>query len=113
MYGEGCLREDDTTMARSGGDGGSSGSGGVGYGRSMKEYEDQLSNLKKENFNLKLRIFFLEERMGVSSADNAESAVKTNVELQVGRCPAFFFFFIKNYENNYASKTFHMINHLL
>lgn len=70
-------------MARSGGDGGSSGNGGVGYGRSMKEYEDQLSNLKKENFNLKLRIFFLEERMGVSSADKTESAVKTNIEMQV------------------------------
>jgi len=70
-------------MARSGGDGGSNGNGGVGYGRSMKEYEDQLGSLKKENFNLKLRIFFLEERMGVSSADKADSAVKNNVELQV------------------------------
>ncbi|XP_011347719.1 centrosomin isoform X2 [Ooceraea biroi] len=81
-YGEGSPREDET-MSRSGGDGGSSGSSGMGYGRSMKEYEDQLSSLKKENFNLKLRIFFLEERMGVSSADKAEFAVKTNIELQI------------------------------
>jgi len=73
-------------MARSGGDGGSNGNSGVGYGRSMKEYEDQLSSLKKENFNLKLRIFFLEERMGVSSADKTDSAVKNNVELQVSLC---------------------------
>nr|CAD7579838.1 unnamed protein product [Timema californicum] len=31
-------------------------------GRTMKEYEEQLAQLKKENFNLKLRIYFLEER---------------------------------------------------
>ncbi|XP_012262634.2 CDK5 regulatory subunit-associated protein 2 isoform X2 [Athalia rosae] len=50
-------------------------------GRTMKEYEDQLGMLKKENFNLKLRIYFLEERMGITSAD--EDAVKKNIELKV------------------------------
>jgi ribosomal protein L29 len=53
-------------------------------GRTMKEYEDQLSHLKKENFNLKLRIYFLEERMGhMSSADDKEDPVKKNIELKV------------------------------
>lgn len=47
----------------------------------MKEYEDQLEALKKENFNLKLRIYFLEERMGITSAD--ENAIKKNIELKV------------------------------
>lgn len=47
----------------------------------MKEYEDQLGVLKKENFNLKLRIYFLEERMGITSAD--EDAIKKNIELKV------------------------------
>lgn len=47
----------------------------------MKEYEDQLGALKKENFNLKLRIYFLEERMGITSAD--EGAIKKNIELKV------------------------------
>ncbi|XP_076687400.1 phosphodiesterase 4D interacting protein centrosomin isoform X2 [Andrena cerasifolii] len=54
---------------------------GAGVGRTMKEYEDQLEALKKENFNLKLRIYFLEERMGITSAD--ENAIKKNIELKV------------------------------
>ncbi|XP_053980888.1 centrosomin isoform X1 [Hylaeus volcanicus] len=54
---------------------------GVGIGRTMKVYEDQLEALKKENFNLKLRIYFLEERMGITSAD--ENAIKKNIELKV------------------------------
>ncbi|XP_070158297.1 centrosomin isoform X4 [Polyergus mexicanus] len=86
-YGEN-LPEDKTgaTMARSGSSGGGSGGGGGGvvYGRTIKEYEDELSNLKKENFQLKLRIYFLEEknptRSGISSSD--EDIIKTNVELK-------------------------------
>lgn len=46
----------------------------------MKEYEEQLVNLQKENFNLKLRIFFAEERLtGISDEDSK----KKNIELQV------------------------------
>lgn len=47
----------------------------------MKDYEDQLGALQKENFNLKLRVYFLEEKMGISSAD--ENSVKSNIELKV------------------------------
>jgi len=49
----------------------------------MKEYEDQLSQLKKENFNLKLQIYFLEERMGHTSTEDKEDAVKKYIELEV------------------------------
>lgn len=52
-------------------------------GRSVKEFEEQLTNLKKENFNLKLRIYFLEERMGPNYNLDKESAVKKNIELMV------------------------------
>ncbi|XP_063914175.1 centrosomin isoform X3 [Zophobas morio] len=52
-------------------------------GRSVKEFEEQLANLKKENFNLKLRIYFLEERMGVNFNLDKENIVKKNVELMV------------------------------
>ncbi|XP_018397597.1 PREDICTED: centrosomin isoform X2 [Cyphomyrmex costatus] len=86
-YGENSSRDKDkTSMARSGDGGGSSGSGGhgVGYGRTMKEYEDELSSLKKENFQLKLRIYLLEEgnpsRNGTTFSD--EDVIKTNVELK-------------------------------
>ncbi|XP_044266519.1 centrosomin-like isoform X2 [Tribolium madens] len=57
--------------------------GGPMRGRSVKEFEEQLSNLKKENFNLKLRIYFLEERMGVNFNLDKENVVKKNVELMV------------------------------
>lgn len=52
-------------------------------GRSVKEFEEQLTNLRKENFNLKLRIYFLEERMGTGYNLDKESAVKKNIELMV------------------------------
>ncbi|XP_076643396.1 phosphodiesterase 4D interacting protein centrosomin isoform X3 [Halictus rubicundus] len=65
--------------------GGTSPTGVIGTrdrgGRTMKDYEDQLEALKKENFNLKLRIYFLEERMGITSVD--ENAIKKNIELKV------------------------------
>lgn len=83
-YGENSSENTDGTMARSG-DSGGGGGGGVGYGRTMKEYEDKLSNLQKENFQLKLRIYLLEEenpaRKGISFSD--EDVIKTNVELKV------------------------------
>ena len=45
---------------------GSAGGGGSGSagGRTMREDDEGLRDLKKENFNLKLRIYFLEERLG-------------------------------------------------
>lgn len=52
-------------------------------GRSVKEFEEQLTNLKKENFNLKLRIYFLEEKMGTNFTLDKDNVVKKNIELQV------------------------------
>lgn len=52
-------------------------------GRSVKEYEEQLAHLKKENFDLKLRIYFLEERAGFNFNLDKENVVKKNVELSV------------------------------
>ncbi|XP_059473090.1 centrosomin isoform X2 [Neocloeon triangulifer] len=54
-------------------------------GRTVKQYEEELRILKKENFNLKLRIYFLEERMQklgkpLSDGDGAE---KKLIELKV------------------------------
>lgn len=75
--------------AKSPGKGSPTGGGGIQVGsngiggpvRTMKDYEDQLGALKKENFNLKLRIYFLEERMGITSAN--EDATQKNIELKV------------------------------
>ncbi|XP_036384341.1 CDK5 regulatory subunit-associated protein 2 isoform X2 [Megalops cyprinoides] len=49
----------------------------------MKDYENQITGLKKENFNLKLRIYFLEERMQQKFDDSTEDIFKTNIELKV------------------------------
>ncbi|KAG5878661.1 hypothetical protein JTB14_015596 [Gonioctena quinquepunctata] len=57
--------------------------GGPMRGRSVKEFEEQLSNLKKENFNLKLRIYFLEEKMGTNFTLDKDNVVKKYIELQV------------------------------
>lgn len=48
----------------------------------VKEFEEQLQGLKKENFNLKLRIYFLEERNpNVPAGD--ENLYKDNIDLRV------------------------------
>uniref|UniRef100_A0A8C6DU35 CDK5 regulatory subunit-associated protein 2 n=1 Tax=Moschus moschiferus TaxID=68415 RepID=A0A8C6DU35_MOSMO len=51
--------------------------------RSMKDFENQITELKKENFNLKLRIYFLEERMQQEFGGPTEHIYKTNIELKV------------------------------
>ncbi|XP_054249304.1 CDK5 regulatory subunit-associated protein 2 [Indicator indicator] len=51
--------------------------------RTMKDYENQISDLKKENFNLKLRIYFLEERMQQKFDGPTEDIYKINIELKV------------------------------
>uniref|UniRef100_A0A8C1PC53 CDK5 regulatory subunit associated protein 2 n=1 Tax=Cyprinus carpio TaxID=7962 RepID=A0A8C1PC53_CYPCA len=43
----------------------------------------QITALKKENFNLKLRIYFLEERVQQKCDDSTEDIYKTNIELKV------------------------------
>lgn len=63
------------------------GGGGAGcmspatQGRSLKEYEDQMTSLKKENFNLKLRIYFIEEKHASNMTD--EATHKQNIDLKV------------------------------
>ncbi|KAM8802867.1 CDK5 regulatory subunit-associated protein 2 [Rhynchonycteris naso] len=51
--------------------------------RNMKDFENQITELKRENFNLKLRIYFLEERMQQEFDGPTEHIYKTNIELKV------------------------------
>lgn len=50
-----------------------------------KDYEEQLTKLKKENFNLKLRIHFLEEGQGLTSRspEDKEYVYNVNIDLKV------------------------------
>ncbi|XP_058887729.1 myomegalin isoform X8 [Acipenser ruthenus] len=49
----------------------------------LREFEKHLNDLKKENFSLKLRIYFLEERMQQKYEDSSEDVYKRNIELKV------------------------------
>lgn len=57
----------------------------VHVGRSLREFEEQMATLRKENFNLKLRIYFLEEKPSSSSTSNvpAEATQKQLIDLKV------------------------------
>lgn len=64
-------------------------------GRSLREVEDQIAALRKENFNLKLRIYFLEEKPtsllakssslsnSCMSVESIENISKLNIDLKV------------------------------
>lgn len=55
-----------------------------GQGRSIREHDEQLNALRKENFNLKLRIYFMEEKNASNNfPDSSESLFKENVDLKV------------------------------
>ncbi|KAI9495428.1 hypothetical protein BDB00DRAFT_814644 [Zychaea mexicana] len=49
----------------------------------LKEQEKTIDTLKKENFGLKLKIYFLEKRLDDISPDQVDNALKENVDLKV------------------------------
>lgn len=53
-----------------------------GGGFCVKEYEEQLENLQKENFNLKLRVYFLEQK-NPNVPDDVESLMAQMIDLKV------------------------------
>lgn len=53
-------------------------------GRSLREYDEKLQALRKENFNLKLRVYFLEEKSPNNGSNkNASTDAKQNIDLKV------------------------------
>ncbi|XP_063172571.1 CDK5 regulatory subunit-associated protein 2 isoform X3 [Candoia aspera] len=51
--------------------------------RTMKDFENQITELRKENFNLKLRIYFLEDRMQQKFDGPNDDVYRINIELKV------------------------------
>ncbi|KAF9922576.1 hypothetical protein FBU30_007311 [Linnemannia zychae] len=49
----------------------------------LKEQEKIIDELKKDGFELKLKIYFLEERLAKISPENADQALKENIEMKV------------------------------
>ncbi|XP_017148185.1 centrosomin isoform X2 [Drosophila miranda] len=60
-------------------------------GRSMRNVEEQMSTLRKENFNLKLRLYFMEEsQLGHQRTNNSgeslsKQLIETKIEVEVLR----------------------------
>ncbi|XP_051848826.1 myomegalin isoform X11 [Antechinus flavipes] len=55
----------------------------LGQTQALRDFEKHLNDLKKENFSLKLRIYFLEERMQQKYEASQEDVYKRNIELKV------------------------------
>ncbi|KAH8918875.1 hypothetical protein BT69DRAFT_538771 [Atractiella rhizophila] len=59
---------------------------GKGKGKhkmTLREQENVIDSVKKENFNLKLKIFFLEDRLAKLAPDQIDAALKENIELKI------------------------------
>ncbi|KAF6721984.1 Myomegalin [Oryzias melastigma] len=50
---------------------------------SLREFEQHLNDLKKENFSLKLRIYFLEEKIQQKFEASSDDVHRRNIELKV------------------------------
>ena len=60
------------------------GGGSLGTpGRTIRDYDESLKEIKKENFNLKLRIFFLEERLVIGRENSNDKLIASNIDLKV------------------------------
>ncbi|KZV62762.1 hypothetical protein PENSPDRAFT_758485 [Peniophora sp. CONT] len=49
----------------------------------LRDQEKHIDNLKKENFNIKLKVHFLEERLSQLAPDQIEAALKQNIQLKI------------------------------
>lgn len=69
----------------------SAGNTSPGHRLSLRDYDEQLNALRRENFNLKLRIYFLESNTPANvQADSKEALYKQNVDLKVGLWSCYF-----------------------
>uniref|UniRef100_A0A5F8G4X6 Centrosomin N-terminal motif 1 domain-containing protein n=1 Tax=Monodelphis domestica TaxID=13616 RepID=A0A5F8G4X6_MONDO len=56
----------------------------LGQTQALRDFEKHLNDLKKENFSLKLRIYFLEERMQQKYEASQEDVYKRVSEVDLG-----------------------------
>ncbi|KAJ7583262.1 hypothetical protein C8J56DRAFT_953479 [Mycena floridula] len=57
--------------------------GNKGVTLTLRDQEKHIDNLKKENFNIKLRVHFLEERLAQLAPDQMDAALKQNINLKI------------------------------
>ncbi|KAA1475865.1 hypothetical protein DENSPDRAFT_842743 [Dentipellis sp. KUC8613] len=61
----------------------SSAAGAKGVNLTLRDQEKHIDNLKKENFNIKLKVHFLEERLAELAPDQVDAALKQNINLKI------------------------------
>ncbi|KAF8265287.1 hypothetical protein EI94DRAFT_1736213 [Lactarius quietus] len=61
----------------------SNASNSKGNNLTLRDQEKHIDNLKKENFNIKLKVHFLEERLAQLAPDQVEAALKQNINLKI------------------------------
>ncbi|KAI9069427.1 hypothetical protein FKP32DRAFT_1640799 [Trametes sanguinea] len=62
----------------------SAGTGGKGgLNLTLRDQEKHIDALKKENFNIKLKVHFLEERLAQLAPDQIDAALKQNINLKI------------------------------
>ncbi|XP_032923218.1 myomegalin-like isoform X9 [Catharus ustulatus] len=57
--------------------------GPLAHTQTLRDFEQHLNDLKKENFSLKLRIYFLEERVQQKGEESRDDVYRRNIELKV------------------------------
>ncbi|KAG8821455.1 hypothetical protein FRC18_011310 [Serendipita sp. 400] len=62
---------------------GAAGQAKAGVNMTLREQEKVIDQLKKENFSLKLKVHFLEERLAQLAPDHIEAALKQNINLKI------------------------------
>ncbi|KAI0669382.1 hypothetical protein C8Q78DRAFT_978290, partial [Trametes maxima] len=60
---------------------GAGGKGGLNL--TLRDQEKHIDALKKENFNIKLKVHFLEERLAQLAPDQIDAALKQNIHLKI------------------------------
>ncbi|EKM56179.1 uncharacterized protein PHACADRAFT_122431 [Phanerochaete carnosa HHB-10118-sp] len=60
---------------------GAAGKGSVNL--TLRDQEKHIDSLKKENFNIKLKVHFLEERLAQLAPDQIDEALKQNINLKI------------------------------
>ncbi|PSR73176.1 hypothetical protein PHLCEN_2v10953 [Hermanssonia centrifuga] len=55
----------------------------AGVNLTLRDQEKHIDSLKKENFNIKLKVHFLEERLAQLTPDQMEAALKQNIQLKI------------------------------
>ncbi|BGP43939.1 hypothetical protein JCM10449v2_007996 [Rhodotorula kratochvilovae] len=79
VYGDGALGARSSAQAKGKG----KATHGVGQNMTLREQEKVIDELKKDNFSLKLKLHFYEQRLEKLAPSSVEQALRENIQLKV------------------------------